>query len=482
MRGVRRLLSTRQVGFAAAILFVTGTTWLLRFIPHLAQSAADFLLLLVVFLVASVWETGPGLVAAVLATIALRVFFPGSIESATRPLNDIALLVFLVTALLVGRLSALSRERLRMVETERRRVETVAHLSQAFLAETTRDGLLPLAAARLRSALECDGVAVFLNESGELRLPAGSEESVDRRAVERVLLRGVGETTTRGEVNDFLLPLVVTDRRLGVLAVRGARATPRVADACAVVLSLAIEHDRSQRLAADAEALRAREEMKSTLLAALGHDLKTPVAVARGALENWEARAGACEESRLANGSIASLARVVDELLTVIRLESGVAGAKRERASCGEIVEAAVARMGETIGTRRLELVPVPSDLDVMADPAQIAEALGLGLENAFAHTPADASVRVAVEESDGELVFAVEDDGPGIPEADRRRVTEKFLRLPSSRETPGTGLGLYIAKTLSEMNNGRLEIGAASSGGTRFAIALPRGAAPALS
>jgi two-component system OmpR family sensor kinase len=72
------------------------------------------------------------------------------------------------------------------------------------------------------------------------------------------------------------------------------------------------------------------------------------------------------------------------------------------------------------------------------------------------------------------DVVFAVEDDGPGIPEPDRRRVLQKFVRLTGSRDTPGTGLGLYIAKTLSEMNDGRLEIGSAPSGGTRFAIALP--------
>ncbi|HKC24590.1 MAG TPA: ATP-binding protein [Thermoanaerobaculia bacterium] len=473
---MRTLASRPWIGYAAALCVVGLVTWLLRLIPHLAESAADFLLLLVVFLVARVWETGPGLLAAVAATVVLRSYFVSSIQAIGSGTQDIALLVFLFTALLVGRLSALSRERLRLLEAERRRIETVARLSQAFLAETSSTDFLPFAAERLRAALECDDVAVLLADGGDLRLAAGSADVVNRETADRVLSRRVGEATSlRSGARDMVLPLLVRDRAIGVLAARGAGAAFRVAEACALVLALAVEHDRSLRLAADAEAIRAREEMKSTLLAALGHDLKTPVAVARGALENWEGRAGACEESRLAGRSIATLTRVVDELLTVIRLEAGVSGPKRERASCGEIVEAAVARVGDGLGGRRLEVEPVPPDFSVNADPAQIAEALGLGLENAFAHTPEHASVRVAVEDAEGELVFAVEDDGPGIPESERRRVTEKFMRLPRSRETPGTGLGLYIAKTLSEMNDGRLEIGTARAGGTRFAIALPK-------
>jgi len=471
------IASRRLVGYPAACLVVAATTLLLKLTPGLAEGSADIVLLLAVFVVARIWETGPGMFAALLATALLRYFFvqPFHSFSIANVEDDLALLVFLVAALLVGRLSAVSRERLEKLEAERRRLEIVAQLSQAFLAETKRDALLPLAADRLRAALECDLVAVLVGGPGGLRLASGSDEAVDSEAAARVLSGGPALVTERGGVRDLLLPLRVEGRPIGVLAAQGARAAPRVAEACALVLALALEHERSLSLAADSEAVRAREEMKSTLLAALGHDLKTPVAVARGALENWEARAGASAESTLAGRSLAALARVVDELLTVIRLEAGVGGPRRERASCGEIVEAAVARVEPSLGARRLDVAPVGSELAVRVDPAQIAEALGLGLENALHHTPPEAAVRVAVEENGKELVFAVEDDGPGIPEADRRRVTEKFARLPSSKGRPGAGLGLYIAKTLSEMNDGRLEIGVARSGGTRFTIVLPK-------
>jgi two-component system sensor histidine kinase KdpD len=469
--------SPRRVGYPAAIVVLAATTLFLRLMPSLSTTSADLVLLLAVFLVARLWETGPGVTAALLGTAALRYYFVAPFHSfrLANAKDELSLLVFLVAALLVGRLSAQSRQRLERLEEERLRLATVAGLSQAFLADTGGQALVPLAADRLRSALACERVAILLDEAGELRVATGNDDPALRPAAERVRASGRAERIDRsGGAHDLVLPLLAGDRSVGVLVAAGSRADERVAEACAVVLALALEHDRTQRLATDAEAVQVREEMKSTLLATLGHDLKTPVSVAGGALENWEARAGACEESRLASGSLATLGRVVDELLTVIRLEAGVGGPHKQRTSCGEIVDAAIARIADALDGRRLDVEPVHPGLEVVADPAQIAEALRLGLENAFAHTPRSASVRVAVEDMGRDVVFAVEDDGPGIPEPDRRRVLQKFVRLTGSRDTPGTGLGLYIAKTLSEMNDGRLEIGSAPSGGTRFAIALP--------
>src|SRR5204862_6946367 len=99
-----------------------------------------------------------------------------------------------------------------------------------------------------------------------------------------------------GGSRDLTVPLVVESRRVGVLIARGVRASDRMAEASAMVLGLALEHEHFLRIAGQAEAARARDEMRSTFLATLGHDLKTPLAVARGALENWEAAGGVSKE------------------------------------------------------------------------------------------------------------------------------------------------------------------------------------------
>jgi len=229
--------------------------------------------------------------------------------------------------------------------------------------------------------------------------------------------------------------------------------------------------------AREAEKTKTSDEMKSTLLAALAHDLKTPVSAAKAAVENWEAAGGETEASRLARLELKALARRIGELMDVVRLDSGVAHPRRERVTCGEIVEATLARFGEALADHSLFLdVPSP-ELAVEVDPAQLTEALGHGLENAARYSRPGSEIRVSVAVDDRHVRFRVEDSGTGIAPADRERVFERFVRLPEAREVPGTGLGLSIAKSLVELNGGELVLGSSASRGTLFEIALPRAA-----
>jgi two-component system sensor histidine kinase KdpD len=199
------------------------------------------------------------------------------------------------------------------------------------------------------------------------------------------------------------------------------------------------------------------------------------VAAARAAVENWAASAPAAHGAPLAQAEMERLTRRVDELMQVVRLDAGIAKPHRERVTAGEIVEAAVARFGEALGSHSLFL-EVPKDpLEVEADPAQVTEALGHGLENAARYSPAGSRVRVTVDEDGADVRFRVEDRGPGVAQADRGRVFERFVRLPDAESTPGTGLGLFIAKRLVEMNGGRIRLDAAQPSGAVFEILLPR-------
>ena len=163
--------------------------------------------------------------------------------------------------------------------------------------------------------------------------------------------------------------------------------------------------------------------------------------------------------------------------MEVVRLDSGVANPRRERVTCAEIVEAALARFGDALASHSLFLdVPSP-DLAVEVDPAQLTEALGHGLENAARYSPLGSEIRVSVGNDDDRVRLRVEDRGPGIPPEDRERVFERFVRLPDASGVPGTGLGLSIAKSLVEANGGELTLGSSASGGTLFEISVPKAA-----
>jgi two-component system sensor histidine kinase KdpD len=107
-----------------------------------------------------------------------------------------------------------------------------------------------------------------------------------------------------------------------------------------------------------------------------------------------------------------------------------------------------------------------------------LTEALGHGLENAARYSPAGSEIRVSAAADGGSVFLRVADKGSGIPPAERERVLERFVRLPAASGVPGTGLGLSIARSLVEMNGGRVRLSGAEKGGTLFEIELPRAAA----
>ena len=134
----------RWLGYPAAVLLVIAAIVVLKLFPNMADSSVALLLLLAVFACAWIWESGPGVVAAIVATMGFNFFFIPPLYTFTveDPRNVAALFVFLISGLLIGRLSALNRERLRQVEAERRDLASLTRLSEAFLSDTNRESLL----------------------------------------------------------------------------------------------------------------------------------------------------------------------------------------------------------------------------------------------------------------------------------------------------------------------------------------------------
>lgn len=474
---------SRSLGYPASAVLVGLTIAALKLLPRMTDSSIALLMLLVVFLCAWIWESGPGVLAAILATAGFNFFFLPPLYTFTveDPSNVAALVVFLASALLIGKLSSTNRERLRLVEAERAELVNMTKLSEAFLSDTTRESLLGVAADRLRGALQARHVAILLDDgSGHLSVSAAtSDEKIREDLAELAFRQGNSADFPSGlGGTDIYLPIPVGVHRAGVLVARGMLSSERMAEGCAVLLGLALERERFVRFAREAEATKTSDQMKSTLLAALAHDLKTPVAAARGAVENWAREAGSSESSYLAVDELQALTRRIGELMDVVRLDSGIARPRRETVACSEIVEAALARFGDSLAGHSL-FVDVPSrEIRVEVDPSQLTEALGHGLENAARYAPSGSEICVSASDHDGHAYLRVADHGPGIPASERERVLDRFVRLPSASSIPGTGLGLSIAKSLVEMNGGALRIAEAAGGGTLFEIELPEAAA----
>ncbi len=261
--------------------------------------------------------------------------------------------------------------------------------------------------------------------------------------------------------------------------------------AVALVISGLMERGRSSDarravLAVEAET----ERIRSTLLASISHDLRTPLAVMTGAsssLVQGGDRIGAAERAALAQSiyeQAHDMAEQVAKVLQMTRLATGALKLERDWVSLAEITGSVLRRLTDLAATHRV-LVDMPGDLPLVeADATLIEQALGNLVENALRHTPAGTVVWLRAQRREQDLLVTVEDFGPGIAQAEIERVFAKFSRGTdvAGRESrsSGVGLGLAICRAVVRLHDGQAWAERIPGGGTAFRFTLPLSAEPA--
>jgi K+-sensing histidine kinase KdpD len=291
----------------------------------------------------------------------------------------------------------------------------------------------------------------------------------------------VGEFTIADEQNwvalfVFVIAAVVTSTFAGLARQRAEEVERRRHEAESAVAELeatAAERDRLEAEAVEAKALRRSDELKTALLRSVSHDLRSPLTAILASAEALGSRAISEEErtelTRAVAGEAARLARMVDQLLDLSKLEAGVADPRRDWCSIDEIAESAIESVSEPPAEgfrysvdRGLPLLRV--------DPAQLERALVNVLENAARYADGrHVSVRGRVVGS--RLLLRVVDAGPGIPEKERDRIFEAFHSSSQPGERHGSGLGLAIARGFVEANGGRIWAESLPGQGTAIVI-----------
>jgi two-component system, OmpR family, sensor histidine kinase KdpD len=256
--------------------------------------------------------------------------------------------------------------------------------------------------------------------------------------------------------------------------------------AVALVISGLMESGRRQAEARAALALEAEtERIRSTLLASISHDLRTPLAVMTGAsssLAEGGERLPPQERIALAQsiyGQARDMSEQVAKVLQMTRLETGGIALERDWAAIPEIAGSVLARLSERLAHHRL-IVDFPADLPlVRVDTTLIDQALSNLVENAAHHTPAGTVVRVRGQRRGNELVVSVEDFGIGINDHDIEHVFDKFHHGASAGAGGGVGLGLAICRAIVQLHQGKAWAERLPGGGTAFRFTLPVEEAP---
>jgi K+-sensing histidine kinase KdpD len=236
--------------------------------------------------------------------------------------------------------------------------------------------------------------------------------------------------------------------------------------------ALAAERDRLRDEAIEGEALRRSDELKTSLLRAVSHDLRTPLTAIIAAGAALDSPSATAEERHELSDAVVDegrrLSRLVENLLDVSRLESGKAEPHREPVELGDLLTAARESIGPYGEHVRLA---IDDDLPALrADPTQLERAFANLLENAVVHGEGE-PVLVRSRLVGPRLVVRVVDSGPGIPENLRERIFEPFYRAPGAASGSGSGLGLAIARGFIEANGGEVEVESLPGQGSSFVV-----------
>jgi two-component system sensor histidine kinase KdpD len=283
------------------------------------------------------------------------------------------------------------------------------------------------------------------------------------------------------------LPITTAYRTVGVLEVIGRPGTGafRAEDERLLMTfvdqaALALERARLSEEAAQAAVLAKSDELKSALLAAVSHDLRTPLASIKASATSllddsvdWDPRTRH-ELLTAIDEETDRLTLMVGNLLDLSRIEGGALRPQMDWYDVAELIADVRLRMTARVGSHPLS-VNVEPDLPLLRfDYVEIAQVLVNLLENAVKYTPAGTAVVIGARRVPGAIELSVHDDGPGIPLAQQARLFEKFYRAGSATAAPGAGIGLTISKGLVEAHGGRIEVESGAGIGTTFRFTLP--------
>ncbi|HWF90207.1 MAG TPA: ATP-binding protein [Pyrinomonadaceae bacterium] len=292
-----------------------------------------------------------------------------------------------------------------------------------------------------------------------------------------------------------LLAFLVTAVTAGQLSARAKRRAEEAEAGRGEIERLYAELRDAFQRASHAEALRQSEKLKSALLDAVTHDLRTPLTSIKASITTLldEVRdteppvkldaASRVEMMEVIDEESDRLSRFINGLIELARIEAGELQLRRSWGAVDEIISAALLRAQSITRNHRIELEVEKELPGVRVDERAVSEVMYTLVENAAKYSPKGSTIRISARRAGDELIeMGVEDEGPGIPADLRERVFDKFFRATRdgdirSHQPTGTGMGLAIAKGLVEAHAGNIWIESGGNGkGTRVLFTLPTG------
>jgi two-component system sensor histidine kinase KdpD len=453
--------------------------------------------LLGVVMVAAKYGRGPSVLSSFVSVVLFDFFFvpPRFSFAVSDSQYLVTFAVMLLVALVISGMTASIHHQARIAGHRERRIASLYAMSRELAATRGEENVMRIAVNHVAEVFEAQAVVLMPDETGRIAYPYGegaaqschgSDLSIAQWVYDHGQMAGQGTDTLPGGEMVYM-PLQASTGMRGVLALlplNPARiALPeqqRLLETFVSQIALALER---VKLAAEAHSAQLKietEQLRNSLLSAISHDLRTPLAAIVGASSSLVQ-----DESKLDNHARRELGQTIydeatrmaglaNNLLDMARLEAGAVILNRQWQPLEEVVGAALAGLTSRLLNHPVS-VKLPQDLPLVEIDSMLIERVFANLlENAVKYTPPGTSIEIYAVSGLNELLVTVSDHGLGIPAGEEQRIFEKFHRVDTEGNKGGAGLGLTICRSIVEAHGGRIWADNSRSGGAAFHFALP--------
>ncbi|HJV74693.1 MAG TPA: two-component system sensor histidine kinase KdpD [Noviherbaspirillum sp.] len=490
---------------AGACIFTTLVATPL--LPYLELANIVMLFLLTEVLIAVRLGRGPAVMAAFLSVGAFDFFFvsPRLSFSVSDVQYLVTFTVMLVVGLIVGQLTSGLRFQANIASHRESRARALYEFARALSGALQTEQIYDITRSFIQRTFRAKAVLLLPDNAGRLQFPSaapGDASSVPHLGVldmgiaqwsfDHATAAGMGTDTLPGS-SLFYLPLVAPMRTRGVMAVQPDNRRwilipeqRQQLDTFAALAAIALERVHYIEVAQDALVRMESERLRNSLLAALSHDLRTPLTSLVGLSESLalskpplaqiqQGMAHALHDEAL------RMSNLVSNLLDMARIQSGEVKLNMQWQHFEEVVGSAL-RASQAFVTRHKVQTGIARDLPLVQFDAVLIERVLCNLvENATKYTPAGSRITITANISGPFLKVAVNDNGQGLPAGQEEAIFEKFTRGERESATPGVGLGLAICRAIIEAHHGTIRASNLPEGGASIVFTLPLGTPPAL-
>ena len=498
----RRAKNLRYLWAACACIAVTAVSMPLA--AHFDRSNIVAIFILAVVLVGVRFGRGPAALSAVLNVAAFDFFFvPPRFSFAVSDVQYLlTFFIMLAVGLITGQLTAGLRFQARVASHREERAGSLYEIARDLSGAVQIDQVIKISRESIERTFRATAAILLPDQNGQFAMPSlgtspsmadkplNIEIGIAQWAFDRGQPAGFSTDTLPGS-EILYIPLRAPTRARGVLAVKANNRRllripeqRQLLDTFAALIAIALERVHYVGVAQDALITMESERLRNSLLAALSHDLRTPLTVLVGLAESLyltkpELSAVQRETAEAITEEAHRMSALVSNLLDMARIESGGVKLNLEWQPLEEVIGTALDATRGILKQHRIEVRLSPGLPLVRFDALLIERVLVNLLENAAKYTPAGSTVTIAAEAVADDLSVSVSDNGPGLPIGREDAVFEKFTRGHRESATPGVGLGLAICRAIIESHGGKIQGFNRPGGGASFNFTLPLGHPP---